>query len=468
MMPSRILHENETPLGLYNTLTRRKERFVPIDPRHVRMYVCGPTVYERAHIGNARPVIVFDVLYRLLKQLYTRVTYVRNVTDVDDKINARALEDGCPIEVLTAETTRSFHEDMTALNALSPDIEPRATAHIAVMVAMIERLVERGHAYVAAGHVLFSVASTPIYGALSGCSREAMIAGARVEVAPYKQDPADFVLWKPSPPEMPAWDSPWGRGRPGWHIECSAMSSFYLGETFDIHGGGHDLIFPHHENEIAQSTCAHGRAFVRYWLHNGWLMIAGEKMSKSLDNFITVRQLLDQGIAGEIIRLAILATHYHQPLDWTQEGLRQAKHTIDRFYAALRAVANLPLATTTDETSEITAALCDDLNTPRAIAALHENVTALNKATGRDEKIRLKTALYNGAMVLGLLAQDPEAWFTSGAAIDSGVIEDLIARRALARKAHNFPEADRIREELHGMGVILEDSRSQTTWRKAR
>ncbi len=460
-------------LKLYNTLTRRKEPFIPLDPQHVRMYVCGPTVYERAHIGNARPVVVFDVLYRILKWLYPQVSYVRNITDLDDKINHRARENGCSIEALTAETTRFFHEDMAALNTLSPDVEPRATAHISVMVAMIERLIERGHAYIANGHVLFNVASTPTYGALSGCSREEIIAGARVEVAPYKRDPADFILWKPSPPDMPAWDSPWGRGRPGWHIECSAMSCFYLGTTFDIHCGGNDLIFPHHENEIAQSTCAHDGGFVRYWLHNGWLMVEGERMAKSLGNFITVQQLLDQGIGGEVIRLAILSTHYHKPLDWTAECLCQAKSALDRFYTALRSVEDIPLAHVTSietdaETSQITAALCDDLNTPRAIAALHANVTALNKATYHDDKRRLKTALYHGARMLGLLAQDQETWLTGGTKMDTSLVRELVNRRAVARSTGNFTEADQIRDELRRMGVILEDSVSRTTWRTVR
>ena len=465
------------PLELYNTLTRRQEPFIPLDSQHVRMYVCGPTVYERAHIGNARSVVVFDVLYRFLKQLYPRVSYVRNITDLDDKINTRARENGCSIETLTTETTHYFHEDMAALNTLSPDVEPRATAHIAVMVAMIERLIERGHAYIANGHVLFNVTSTQTYGTLSGCSREEMIAGARVEVAPYKRDPADFILWKPSSHDLPAWDSPWGRGRPGWHIECSAMSCFYLGATFDIHGGGNDLIFPHHENERAQSTCAYNGDFVRYWLHNGWLMVEGERMAKSRGNFITVRQLLDQGIDGEVIRLAMLSTHYHKPLDWTSECLSQAKSTLDRFYTSLRAVKDVPLAQPPSETETyadtdiemlpITAALCDDLNTPRAIAALHENITALNKATDRNDKVRLKTTLCHGAMILGLLVQDQEAWLTAGVAIDTSLIRELITRRSIARNKGNFTEADKIREELRLMGVILEDSVSQTTWRAA-
>src|SRR5271155_1613364 len=319
-------------LALYNTLTRRKEPFEPLDPEQVRLYVCGPTVYDRAHIGNGRAIVVFDVLYRLLRDICGRdhVIYVRNITDVEDKINAAARANNEPIAALTARTTAAFHEDMAALGALPPDIEPRATEYIPQMIAMIERLIASGHAYAAEGHVLFSVTSDPDYGQLSGRSRDDMIAGARVEVAPYKRDPADFVLWKPSGPELPGWDSPWGRGRPGWHIECSAMAERHLGETIDIHGGGNDLVFPHHENEVAQSTCAHdGRIFARYWLHNGMLTVDGEKMSKSLGNFFTIRDVLARA-PGEAIRFYLLGTHYRQPLDWTREGLDNARQTVDR------------------------------------------------------------------------------------------------------------------------------------------
>ena len=329
-------------LFLHNTLTRRKERFEPLAPDRVGLYVCGPTVYDYAHIGNARPVVVFDVLYRLLKRLYPQVTYVRNITDVDDKIIAAHVETGEPVAAITERTTAAFHDDMAALGALPPDVEPRATAHIAQMIAMIERLIAAGHAYEAEGHVLFDVPSWPEYGCLSRRDRADMVAGARVEVAPYKRDPADFVLWKPSTADQPGWDSPWGRGRPGWHIECSAMSTEYLGETFDIHGGGADLIFPHHENEIAQSTCAHeGRPFVRTWLHNGYLMVEGEKMSKSLGNFYTVHDLLAE-FPGEAIRLVLLQTHYRAPLDFTKDALATARITLDRLYGALRDVQAEP------------------------------------------------------------------------------------------------------------------------------
>ncbi|HET9018309.1 MAG TPA: cysteine--tRNA ligase, partial [Acetobacteraceae bacterium] len=322
-------------LRLHNSLTRRRETFVPLDPAHVRLYVCGPTVYDLAHLGNARPVVVFDVLVRLLRRLYPRVTYVRNITDVDDKINARAAESGEPIAAITARTTADFHADMTALGALPPDVEPRATGHIAEMIQLIERLIAGGHAYVAEGHVLFAVASFPEYGRLSGRSPEELIAGARVDVAPYKRDPGDFVLWKPSSPDLPGWDSPWGRGRPGWHIECSAMSWRYLGENFDIHGGGQDLLFPHHENELAQSCCAFpGSRFARYWMHNGMLLIGGEKMSKSLGNFLTVRDALAKA-PGEAVRLALLRAHYRSTLDFSDELLGETRKDLDRWYRAL-------------------------------------------------------------------------------------------------------------------------------------
>jgi len=371
------------PLTLYNTLTRRKEPFEPLDPKRVGLYVCGPTVYDRAHIGNARAYVVFDLLYRLLRETYgaDHVRYVRNITDIEDKINAAARANREPIAALTARTTAAFHGDLVALNTLSPDIEPRATEYIPQMIAMIERLIASGHAYVAAGneaagHVLFSVVSDPHYGEFSRRSRDEMIAGARVEVAPYKRDPADFVLWKPSDADLPGWESPWGRGRPGWHIECSAMSEMHLGETFDIHGGGLDLVFPHHENEIAQSVCAHdGRPLARFWVHNGLLTDAGAKMSKSLGNITTVRELLDAGARGEEIRLALLATHYRDPLDWTNDRLRQARHTLDRFYRALslsRGPGSGRSAQVEEALRPVRAALEDDINTPLALAELHE------------------------------------------------------------------------------------------------
>ena len=464
-------------LTLYNTLTRTQEAFEPLDPKLVRMYVCGPTVYDFAHIGNARPVVVFDLLYRLLKRRYPAVKYVRNITDVDDKINAAAKASGRSIRAITEETARAFHEDMAALNALPPDVEPRATEHIDAMIAMIERLIAAGHAYEAEGHVLFSVPSMPDYGRLSGRNREEMIAGARVEVAPYKRDPADFVLWKPSDAETPGWDSPWGRGRPGWHIECSAMAAVHLDETFDIHGGGQDLIFPHHENEIAQSVCAHGgRPFVRYWVHNGYVMVNGEKMSKSLGNFFTVRELLAEA-PGEAIRLALLSAHYRQPLDFTRELLAQSKTTLDRFYLALRGApegslpeGSLPEAGAPDAAllAPVEAALDDDLNTPQAIAELHRLTTRLNKARNEADKARYAAALRAAGDMLGLLQQDPEAWLKGGAGeLSDADIEALVARRTEARKARNFAEADRIRDELAEKGVLLEDSSQGTAWRRA-
>jgi cysteinyl-tRNA synthetase len=457
-------------LMLHNTLTRQKETFSPLDEKNVRMYVCGPTVYDFAHIGNARPVIVFDVLYRLLRHTYgtAHVRYVRNITDVDDKINAAAKAKGETIRELTERTAQAFHEDVAALGCLPPDVEPRATEHIAHMIAMIERLIASGHAYAAEGHVLFAVGNDPSYGKLSHRNRDEMIAGARVEVAPYKRDPADFVLWKPSPDDLPGWDSPWGRGRPGWHIECSAMSETHLGESFDIHGGGLDLIFPHHENEIAQSECAHGgKPFARYWLHNGFVTVEGAKMSKSEGNFRTIRDVLNEAggnAFGEAARLAMLTGHYRDPLDWTSERLSQAKQALDRFYLALRGVDR---ALRVPMPSRVHAALDDDLNTPLAIAGLYEILTELNKATDAGEKARLQAELIAGGLVLGLLQQDPEAWLQGGSDDDAAAIEAQIAARNAARKAKNFAEADRIRTDLALKGILLEDAAGVTTWRRA-
>jgi cysteinyl-tRNA synthetase len=457
------------PLDLFNTLTRRKEHFEPQVAGKVGLYVCGPTVYDYAHIGNARPVVVFDVLYRLLKHLYPEVRYVRNITDVDDKIIDRASQSGEQIDSVTARTTEAYHQDMAALNALPPDIEPRATRHIAQMVRMIGKLIDQGNAYEADGHVLFSVPSMPDYGMLSRRSRDELIAGARVEVAPYKRDPADFVLWKPSSDDIPGWPSPWGRGRPGWHIECSAMAAEHLGETFDIHGGGLDLIFPHHENEIAQSVCSHGGApLARYWVHNGFLTVEGEKMSKSLGNFFTVRDLLGQ-FPGEAIRLTLLGAHYRQPLDFTRDLLRQSKGNLDRWYNALRCAEEAP--SDAEVPFEVLAALEDDLNTPMAISHVHALATALNKATDPLEKAELKGKLMAAGRLLGILQQDPVAWFQGdagdAATDDASAIDDLIERRKEARKSKNFAEADRIRKELTDMGIVLEDGPSGTTWKRA-
>jgi cysteinyl-tRNA synthetase len=461
------------PLTLYNSLTRRKEPFEPIDPQDVRMYVCGPTVYDFAHLGNARAVVAFDMLYRVLRDIYGKdhVRYVRNITDVEDKIIAAARENCEPIDVLTHRTTAIFHEDMAALSNLAPNIEPRATEYIPQMIALIERLIASGHAYAAEGHALFRVASFSKYGALSRRSRADMIAGARVEVAPYKEDPGDFVLWKPSTADQPGWDSPWGRGRPGWHIECSAMSENTLGETFDIHGGGLDLIFPHHENEIAQSVCAHnGHPFARYWLHNGMLTVGGAKMAKSEGSFITVRQTLDEA-PGEAIRLALLSAHYRDPLDWTDERLRQARHSLDRFYRALT-LSRDPVFERFGEAEEalrpVKEALEDDLNTPLALSRLHELVGAINRTSSDAERSALQRALEQGGQLMGLLEQDPLVWLRGSAQADERGIEQQIALRAAARRQRRFAEADKIRAALSAEGIILEDKPDGTTtwWRK--
>ncbi len=462
-------------LTLYNTLSRRKELFEPLEAGRVRMYVCGPTVYDLAHVGNARPVVVFDVLYRLLKRRYRRVVYVRNVTDVDDKIIAAARENGEPIAALTRRTEEAFHADMAALAALPPDAEPHATRHIAEMIAMIERLIAGGHAYAAEGHVLFSVASKPDYGKLSRRDREEMIAGARVEIAPYKRDPADFVLWKPSDAEQPGWPSPWGRGRPGWHIECSAMSERHLGETFDIHGGGIDLVFPHHENEIAQSESAHGKPFARFWLHNGLVAVQSEKMSKSLGNFLTVRQLLEEGIPGEALRLVLISTHYRQPLDFTRDVVEQAKARLDRWYRALLS-ADLPLPLAGEGRgegippllpAEFEAALDDDLNTPLALSVMDALASETLAASAGEGKAVLAACLTACGAALGLLGARPEAWFKgASAAGEVAEIDRLIEARNAARKARNFAEADRIRDELAARGILLEDTPKGTLWRR--
>ena len=450
-------------LELYNTLTRKKQPFAPLDPERVRVYVCGPTVYDYAHIGNARPIVVFDVLYRLLRHLYgaDHVTYARNITDVDDKINARAKEEGVPIGELTERTTAQFHADIEELGALPPDIEPRATGHIPEMIALIERLIETGHAYAAEGHALFHVPSMPNYGALSRRSTDEMLAGARVDVAPYKKDPMDFVLWKPSADDEPGWESPWGRGRPGWHIECSAMSAAHLGEVFDIHGGGVDLVFPHHENEIAQSTCGHGTEIMaQVWMHNGYLQVEGEKMSKSLGNFFTIHDLL-QDWPGEAIRLAMLMTHYRQPLNWTEAGVREAKRTLDNWYE-LTAEAETGCMLCAD----VLQALEDDLNTPKALAAMHE----LRHQAAKGEA-GAAACLKACAQFLGLLRQSAEewaAWRPSSVSVDETEVQNLIAARTAARDDKNWAEADRIRDVLAGMGVTLKDGPEGTTWSVAR
>jgi cysteinyl-tRNA synthetase len=465
-------------LRLYNTLTREKAEFKPIDPKNVRMYVCGPTVYDFAHIGNARPVIVFDVLYRLLRHIYgaDHVTYVRNITDVDDKINARAAErypDLRPeagIRKLTEETADQFHKDVAALGVLPPNFEPRATEHITEMVALCDTLIAKGHAYVAADHVLFDVSSMKDYGKLANRSLEEMEAGARVEVAPYKKGPMDFVLWKPSKPGEPAWPSPAGinvPGRPGWHIECSAMSWKHLGEVFDIHGGGIDLAFPHHENEIAQSRCAHGTpVMANVWMHNGFLQVEGEKMSKSLGNFVTIHELLEEW-PGEAIRLAMLSTQYRQPINWTQKALAEAKRTLDHWYELTGHVSGAgPLC------ADVIDGLEDDLNTPQAIAALH----ALRSEAAKGARAAA-ACLKASARLMGLLQMSAEAWKAwrpQALGIDEGQVGALVEARLEARKRKNFKESDRIRDQLAAMGIALKDSKDPktgeitTTWEIAR
>lgn len=435
-------------IRLSNTLTRTVEPFTPIDPAHVKMYVCGPTVYARPHIGNARSVVVYDVLARLLRHDFPKLTFVRNITDVDDKINAAAIERGISIQTLTREVTDQFHADMAALGCEKPDIEPKATEHIAEMIAMIERLIDGGYAYAADGHVLFDVQKDPYYGQLSRRSVKDMLAGARVEVAPYKKYPGDFVLWKPASDKDDAsskFDSPWGVGRPGWHIECSAMSAAHLGHDFDIHGGGSDLMFPHHENEIAQSTCAHaGSHYARYWVHNGFLTVNGEKMSKSLSNFITVHDLLERGVKGEVIRFALLSTRYNEPLDWSDKLLADAQKVMDRLYRAAPAHAG-------QVSGELLDALRDNLNTPKALAIL--------------QTLEGETLLAS-AQFLGLLQQSPAQWF-QGEGDDTVWIDAEIARRNDAKKARDFATSDAIRDALKAKGILLEDSATGTHWRRA-
>jgi cysteinyl-tRNA synthetase len=467
-------------LKLYDTLTREKRPFRPLDPAHVRMYVCGPTVYDFAHIGNARPVIVFDVLFRLLRHLYgaDHITYVRNITDVDDKINARAAEEypdlplNEAIRRVTETTDKQFHEDVAALGCLPPTVEPRATEHIDAMKTLIQRLVASGHAYIAEQHVLFSVPSMPDYGKLSKRPLDELIAGARVEVAPYKRDPRDFVLWKPSKPGEPAWASPCGiaaPGRPGWHIECSAMAWEYLGETFDIHGGGIDLVFPHHENEIAQSRCAfHLPVMANFWMHNGFLQVEGAKMAKSEGNFITIRELLADW-PGEVLRLNMLRTHYRQPIDWTMAGILESQKVLDHWYDI---VADMPMPIGIDADEEVVGSLCDDLNTPSVLTRLHALAGEVRSCASGLHQLELKNKLKASTAFLGVLA------FTKGEAlenhphrrvVDADKVRALIDARNAARKAKSFKEADRIRDELKAMGIELEDHKDgTTTWKVLR
>ncbi len=454
-----------TQISLHNTLTRKKEPLVPLQPDRVGIYACGPTVYDRIHVGNARPLVVFDVLVRLLRYHYADVRYVRNITDVDDKINQRAAETGISIADLCEKTIESFHQDASALGVLPPDVEPRATHHISQMIEMINQLIDKGFAYEAEGHVLFSVRQMPDYGALSGRSQDEMIAGARVEVAPYKKDPADFVLWKPSEANAPGWESPWGRGRPGWHIECSAMSAAYLGEQFDIHAGGLDLIFPHHENEIAQSCCAHSTdKMAQIWVHNGYVTVEGEKMSKSLGNFTTVAQALAQN-RGEVIRFALLATHYRAPFDFAQSLLAEARNTLDKFYRATQLADTAQaeeIFAKRQITSEILQPLADDLNSPACISALHQLAGEANKGS-----VEAANMLKASGKLMGILQQDN--WFTqtTNAEISAEEIEALIEMRNQARANRDFQEADAIRDRLAEKGVRLLDGAGGTSWERS-
>ncbi len=453
-------------LTLFNTLKREKQIFEPLDKNHVRLYACGPTVYNYAHIGNARMAVVFDLLTRVLKTLYPKVTYVSNITDVDDKIMAAAKETGEPIDTITQKYTQIYNDDMAALGCAAPDIQPRATETIAEMIALIEQLIERGHAYDADGHVLFNVPSFENYGGLSGRSRDEQIAGARVEVASYKKDAADFVLWKPSSDDEPGWDSPWGRGRPGWHIECSAMAEKHLGLPFDIHGGGADLKFPHHENEIAQSCCAHGHddldAFANVWVHNGFVTVEGEKMSKSLGNVTLVHDLVEK-YPGEALRLTLLSAHYRQPLDWSETKINQNKSMLDRLYQNLDDLSDVEDCE--DEIKnevEILQPLCDDLNVPKAL----ENLNAMARQAVKTKDPRFKKALLEAGKMLGILQQDPKVWLGFDGEEDTG-IQALLEERTAAKAEKNFARADEIRDELAAQGIEIIDTPEGPKWRKS-
>ena len=457
-------------LRLFNSLTRQVEAFSPLAPASPTMYLCGPTVYNYVHIGNARGPVVFGVLAALLRRRHGALRYARNITDVDDKINAAAREQGVPISVVTDRFAAAYREDMAALGvdgAFAPDIEPAATAHIAAMVAMIERLVESGHAYAADGHVLFAVDTFPGYGKLSRRDPDDMLAGARVEVAPYKRNAGDFVLWKPSTDELPGWDSPWGRGRPGWHIECSAMAAAHLGETIDIHAGGVDLQFPHHENEVAQSECAHGgRIFARTWLHNGMLTLSGAKMSKSVGNIEKVHDLVREH-PPEALRYALLSAHYRQPLDWSDALIEQSVRTLDRLYGTLRDLADVEAAASIPQAVE--GALDDDLNTPAALAELARIAGEARKAQTAVDRARLKAELLGAGLALGLLQQQPHEWFARGASGEDDVrIQALVEERAAAKKSRDFARADAIRDQLAGEGILLEDTPQGVRWVRKR
>jgi len=459
------------PLLLYNTLIRKKQVFEPLDPTRVTLYACGPTVYNYAHIGNARPAVIFDLLYRLLSSRYPEVIYARNITDVDDKINAAAADQNVAIDVISQRFADAYHSDMAALGVGLPTIEPRATEHIPQMINMIERLIDGGHAYEAEGHVLFSVESFKDYGSLSGRDLSDMLAGARVEVADFKHHPGDFVLWKPSVEPQPGWDSPWGWGRPGWHLECSVMSEQHLGETIDIHGGGQDLVFPHHENEIAQSVCAHGgKTFARYWMHNGFVTFNKRKMSKSLGNTVVVHELLKH-TQGEVLRYQLLSAHYRQPLDWSDEALARVKRTLDRVYGVLRDAATKfgPLHATESPSEQFMSALLDDLNTPEALAELNSEARRLANADSAETAQKSAGLLLAAGALIGLFQQDPQTWLAGDTeGLDDALIDQLILERNTARSDRNFARADEIRDQLQEMGITLEDVADGTRWRRTQ
>lgn len=458
------------PLLLYNTLKREKQVFVPQDPERVTLYVCGPTVYSYAHIGNARPAVIFDLLYKILSTRYPKVVYARNITDVDDKINAAAAEQKVPIEVISKRYTDIYHKDMAALGVGTPSIEPRATDHIPQMINMIQRLIDSGHAYETEGHVLFAVESFAQYGALSGRDVSDMIAGARIEVADFKRHPGDFVLWKPSVESQPGWDSPWGWGRPGWHLECSVMSEFHLGESIDIHGGGQDLVFPHHENEIAQSVCAHGgNTFAHYWMHNGFVTVNRSKMSKSLGNTLVIHELLKQ-TKGEVLRYLLLSAHYRQPLDWSEETLARVQRTVDRVYGVLRdATAKFGSFQVAERPSEkFMAALLDDLNTPDALAELNSESRRLANAPDAESATVSAGLFLAASKLIGLFQEDPASWLAGDTeGLDDALIDQLIEERNASRKQKNFARADEIRDQLQAMGISLEDVADGTRWRRS-
>lgn len=458
-------------LSLYNTRTKAKEAWNPLNPEDVKMYVCGPTVYAPPHIGNGRPIVVFDLLYRVLKLQYPQVTYVRNITDVDDKINQKALETGRLIQDITAETIQYFHQTCEYLGALPPTVEPRVTDHIAEIIQMIQQLIEKEYAYESQGHVLFRVHKFKGYGQLSRKNQDELLAGARIDVAPYKENAEDFVLWKPSIAPTPGWDSPFGYGRPGWHIECSAMSAKHLGETFDIHGGGIDLVFPHHENEVAQSTACHDKLMANIWMHNGHLSVNGQKMSKSLGNVVIIQDLMHK-IPGQVVRWALLGSHYRQPLDWTSELVHQAQAALSRLYTAVESLPKEEWESELDKTkidTEVLNALYDDLNTPLAIKRLHELAHDINTALSEDNKIHLQKVLLHSAHLIGFLTITPNEWFRgsiSSSAISETEVQEYLEQRKAAKIAKDFKAADAIRDMLKSKGIIIKDTPNGQEWRR--